>query len=62
MVADGSVGSRSELFGFPIVCLGSVSFLACCGISHVVFVWTVCGRDLDMVLHTRRLLKKFIDL
>ena len=36
---DGSVSSGSSFRDFPIALSGSVSFLACCRISHVVFVF-----------------------
>ena len=38
-VADGSVDSNSGVSGSPIASLRSVTFPACCGISHVVYVF-----------------------
>ena len=39
MVADGSVGSGSNVTGFPFAKMGSATFLAWTGIFHVVFVF-----------------------
>ena len=41
MVAGGLVGSDSNVISFPIAGLGNVTFLACCGTSHVTFVFVL---------------------
>lgn len=38
-MAGGSAGSGSSVVSFPIARLGSVNFLACCGIYHDILAF-----------------------